>query len=101
MQNRFAAVFSSIVSRASTHEVLSTGVAGSYNGALQVVCIYLSFLSTIHYLIKVCSLADNNADYYHLADVNGVSGTVAAGANTRELLCKVLQEQPRRDVGCC
>nr|CAB3482339.1 unnamed protein product [Digitaria exilis] len=35
--NRFAAVFSSIVSRASTHEVLSTGVAGSYNGALQVV----------------------------------------------------------------
>ncbi|KAL6843100.1 hypothetical protein ACP4OV_026813 [Aristida adscensionis] len=35
--NRFAAVFSSIVSRASTHEVLSTGVAGSYNGALQVM----------------------------------------------------------------
>jgi homeobox-leucine zipper protein len=39
VQNRFTSVFSSIVSRASTHEVLSTGVAGSYNGALQVVCI--------------------------------------------------------------
>jgi homeobox-leucine zipper protein len=36
-QNQFATVFSSIVSRASTHEVLSTGVAGNYDGALQVV----------------------------------------------------------------
>ena len=32
-------VFSSIVSRAATLEVLSTGVAGNYNGALQVVCV--------------------------------------------------------------
>jgi homeobox-leucine zipper protein len=39
VQNQYATVFSSIVSRAATLEVLSTGVAGNYNGALQVVRI--------------------------------------------------------------
>lgn len=33
-------MFSGIVSRAMTLEVLSTGVAGNYNGALQVVYIF-------------------------------------------------------------
>lgn len=36
-QNQWSTVFSGIVSRAMTMEVLSTGVAGNYNGALQVV----------------------------------------------------------------
>nr|DAD20553.1 TPA_asm: hypothetical protein HUJ06_022016 [Nelumbo nucifera] len=35
--NQWSSVFSSIVSRAMTLEVLSTGVAGNYNGALQVM----------------------------------------------------------------
>ncbi|KAL3615000.1 Homeobox-leucine zipper protein PROTODERMAL FACTOR 2 [Castilleja foliolosa] len=35
--NQWSSVFSSIVSRAVTLEVLSTGVAGNYNGALQVM----------------------------------------------------------------
>ncbi|XP_030459605.1 homeobox-leucine zipper protein HDG2-like isoform X2 [Syzygium oleosum] len=35
--NQWSTIFSSIVSRAMTLEVLSTGVAGNYNGALQVV----------------------------------------------------------------
>ncbi|KAI5656834.1 hypothetical protein M9H77_25627 [Catharanthus roseus] len=35
--NQWSSVFSSIVSRALTLEVLSTGVAGNYNGALQVM----------------------------------------------------------------
>ncbi|KAK3445943.1 hypothetical protein EUGRSUZ_A01715 [Eucalyptus grandis] len=35
--NQWSTVFSSIVSRAATLEVLSTGVAGNYNGALQVM----------------------------------------------------------------
>ncbi|KAG6423534.1 hypothetical protein SASPL_113933 [Salvia splendens] len=35
--NQWSSVFSSIVSRATTLEVLSTGVAGNYNGALQVM----------------------------------------------------------------
>lgn len=38
-KNQWSCVFSGIVSRALTLEVLSTGVAGNYNGALQVVCI--------------------------------------------------------------
>lgn len=36
-QNQWSTVFSGIVSRAMTIDVLSTGVAGNYNGALQVV----------------------------------------------------------------
>ncbi|XP_058092961.1 homeobox-leucine zipper protein ROC2-like isoform X1 [Magnolia sinica] len=35
--NQWSSVFSGIVSRAITLEVLSTGVAGNYNGALQVM----------------------------------------------------------------
>ncbi|OVA10576.1 Homeobox domain [Macleaya cordata] len=35
--NQWSAVFAGIVSRAATLEVLSTGVAGNYNGALQVM----------------------------------------------------------------
>ncbi|XP_072968255.1 homeobox-leucine zipper protein ROC2-like [Typha angustifolia] len=35
--NQWSTAFSSIVSRATTLEVLSTGVAGNYNGALQVM----------------------------------------------------------------
>nr|XP_018685149.1 PREDICTED: homeobox-leucine zipper protein ROC2-like isoform X1 [Musa acuminata subsp. malaccensis] len=35
--NQWSSVFSSIVSRAMTLQVLSTGVAGNYNGALQVL----------------------------------------------------------------
>ena len=38
-QNQWSTVFSGIVSRAMTLEVLSTGVAGNYNGAFQVVII--------------------------------------------------------------
>ncbi|XP_062192202.1 homeobox-leucine zipper protein ROC1-like [Phragmites australis] len=57
--NRFAAVFSSIVSRASTHEVLSTGVAGSYNGALQVMSMEFQVPSPLvptreSYFLRYC-----------------------------------------------
>jgi homeobox-leucine zipper protein len=38
VQNQWWTLFSTIVSRASTLEVFSTGVAGNYNGALQLVC---------------------------------------------------------------
>ncbi|KAG2576571.1 hypothetical protein PVAP13_6NG030900 [Panicum virgatum] len=37
MDNQWSTLFSSIVSRAATLEVLSTGVAGNYNGALQLM----------------------------------------------------------------
>ncbi|KAK4344166.1 hypothetical protein RND71_037260 [Anisodus tanguticus] len=35
--NHWSSMFSSVVSRASTIDVLSTGVAGNYNGAMQVI----------------------------------------------------------------
>lgn len=37
LQNQWSMVFAGMVSRAMTLAVLSTGVAGNYNGALQVV----------------------------------------------------------------
>ena len=37
-QNRWAEMFPSIISRAEALEMLSTGVAGSYDGAIQLVC---------------------------------------------------------------
>lgn len=43
-QNQWSTLFSGIVSRAMTLEVLSTGVAGNYNGALQVVITVYNFL---------------------------------------------------------
>ncbi|XP_062196181.1 homeobox-leucine zipper protein ROC1-like [Phragmites australis] len=57
--NRFTAVFSSIVSSASTHEVLSTGVAGSYNGALQVMSMEFQVPSPLvptreSYFLRYC-----------------------------------------------
>ncbi|KAK4374040.1 hypothetical protein RND71_004717 [Anisodus tanguticus] len=35
--NHWSSMFSGVVSRASTIDVLSTGVAGNYNGAMQVI----------------------------------------------------------------
>ena len=40
MQNQWSMVFAGMVSRAMTLAVLSTGVAGNYNGALQVVNLF-------------------------------------------------------------
>jgi len=42
-KNQWSTVFSGIVSRAMTLEVLSTGVAGNYNGALQVVSNFIEY----------------------------------------------------------
>ncbi|KAL5230352.1 hypothetical protein ABZP36_029128 [Zizania latifolia] len=57
--NQFATVFSSIVSRASTHDVLSTGVAGNYNGALQVMSMEFQVPSPLvptreSYFVRYC-----------------------------------------------
>ncbi|WJX73859.1 Homeobox-leucine zipper protein hdg2, variant 3 [Trifolium repens] len=45
--NQWSTVFSGIVSRAMTLEVLSTGVAGNYNGALQVMTAELQVPSPL------------------------------------------------------
>ncbi|PUZ49012.1 hypothetical protein GQ55_7G291900 [Panicum hallii var. hallii] len=62
--NQYATVFSSIVSRAVTLEVLSTGVAGNYNGALQVMSVEFQVPSPLvptreSYFVRYCK---QNAD---------------------------------------
>ncbi|KAJ8442289.1 hypothetical protein Cgig2_011212 [Carnegiea gigantea] len=57
--NQWAAVFSGIVSRAMTLEVLSTGVAGNYNGALQVMTAEFQVPSPLvptreNYFVRYC-----------------------------------------------
>nr|QRK14276.1 homeobox-leucine zipper protein [Actinidia deliciosa] len=57
--NQWANVFSGIVSRAVTIEVLSTGVAGNYNGALQVMTAEYQVPSPLvptreNYFVRYC-----------------------------------------------
>ncbi|KAL3820679.1 hypothetical protein ACJIZ3_006584 [Penstemon smallii] len=57
--NQWSSVFSSIVSRALTLEVLSTGVAGNYNGALQVMTAEFQVPSPLvptreNYFVRYC-----------------------------------------------
>ncbi|XP_061363112.1 homeobox-leucine zipper protein HDG2 isoform X2 [Gastrolobium bilobum] len=57
--NQWSTVFSGIVSRAMTLEVLSTGVAGNYNGALQVMTAELQVPSPLvptreSYFVRYC-----------------------------------------------
>ncbi|KAI4334105.1 hypothetical protein L6164_018837 [Bauhinia variegata] len=57
--NQWSNVFSSLVSRAMTLEVLSTGVAGNYNGALQVMTAELQVPSPLvptreSYFVRYC-----------------------------------------------
>ncbi|KAJ1404331.1 START-like domain superfamily [Sesbania bispinosa] len=57
--NQWSTVFSGIVSRAMTVEVLSTGVAGNYNGALQVMTAELQVPSPLvptreSYFVRYC-----------------------------------------------
>ncbi|PIM98079.1 hypothetical protein CDL12_29443 [Handroanthus impetiginosus] len=57
--NQWSSVFSSIVSRAMTLEVLSTGVAGNYNGALQVMTAEFQVPSPLvptreNYFVRYC-----------------------------------------------
>ncbi|KAG2717061.1 hypothetical protein I3843_03G156400 [Carya illinoinensis] len=57
--DQWSTVFSGIVSRAMTLEVLSTGVAGNYNGALQVMTAEFQVLSPLvptreSYYVRYC-----------------------------------------------
>uniref|UniRef100_A0A0D9X544 START domain-containing protein n=1 Tax=Leersia perrieri TaxID=77586 RepID=A0A0D9X544_9ORYZ len=71
--NQFATVFSSIVSRASTHEVLSTGVAGNFNGALQVMSMEFQVPSPLvptreSYFVRYCK--QNSDGTWAVVDVS-------------------------------
>lgn len=57
--NQWSSVFSGIVSRAMTLDVLSTGVAGNYNGALQVMTAEFQVPSPLvptreNYFVRYC-----------------------------------------------
>ncbi|KAJ0017866.1 hypothetical protein Pint_10906 [Pistacia integerrima] len=59
MDNKWSSVFCGIVSRAMTLEVLSTGVAGNYNGALQVMTAEFQVPSPLvptreNYFVRYC-----------------------------------------------
>ncbi|KAK1375162.1 Homeobox-leucine zipper protein MERISTEM L1 [Heracleum sosnowskyi] len=71
--NQWSTVFSSIVSRAMTIEVLSTGVAGNYNGALQVMTAEFQVPSPLvpsreNYFVRYCKQHDNGT--WAVADVS-------------------------------
>lgn len=58
-ENQWSSVFSGIVSRTMTLEVLSTGVAGNYNGALQVMTAEFQVPSPLvptreNYFVRYC-----------------------------------------------
>ncbi|XAR53773.1 hypothetical protein NMG60_11022454 [Bertholletia excelsa] len=57
--NQWTSVFAGIVSKAMTYEVLSTGVAGNYNGALQVMTAEYQVPSPLvptreNYFVRYC-----------------------------------------------
>ncbi|XP_051218748.1 homeobox-leucine zipper protein ROC2 [Lolium perenne] len=71
--NQYASVFSSIVSRAATLEVLSTGVAGCYDGALQVMSVEFQVPSPLvptreSYFVRYCKR--NSDGTWAVADVS-------------------------------
>ncbi|TVU16173.1 hypothetical protein EJB05_39725 [Eragrostis curvula] len=71
--NQYATVFSSIVSRAATLEVLSTGVAGNYNGALQVMSVEFQVPSPLvptreSYFVRYCK--QNSDGTWAVVDVS-------------------------------
>ncbi|PNT61898.1 hypothetical protein BRADI_5g22570v3 [Brachypodium distachyon] len=71
--NQYAAVFSSIVSRAATLEVLSTGVAGCYDGALQVMSVEFQVPSPLvptreSYFVRYCK--QNSDGTWAVVDVS-------------------------------
>ncbi|KAH0870950.1 hypothetical protein HID58_077972 [Brassica napus] len=63
--NQWSSVFCGIVSRALTLEVLSTGVAGNYNGALQVMTAEFQVPSPLvptreNYFVRYCKKHSDN-----------------------------------------
>ncbi|XP_047308407.1 homeobox-leucine zipper protein PROTODERMAL FACTOR 2-like isoform X2 [Impatiens glandulifera] len=71
--NQWSGVFSGIVSRAITVEILSTGVAGNYNGALQVMTAEFQVPSPLvptreNYFVRYCKQHGDGS--WAIADVS-------------------------------
>ncbi|XP_051124722.1 homeobox-leucine zipper protein MERISTEM L1-like [Andrographis paniculata] len=92
--NQWSSVFASIVSRAMTLEVLSTGVAGNYNGALQVMTAEFQVPSPLvptreNYFVRYCKQHSDGT--WAVVDVSLDNLRPAADSVTR---CR------RRPSGC-
>jgi hypothetical protein len=72
--------------------VLSTGVAGNYNGALQVVRV-LTLIMWNAWLVRRDLLILKMGHVHWSVDVSGISGAFATGADKGELLREVLQAE--------
>lgn len=88
-QNQWSSVFCGIVSRAMTIEVLSTGVAGNYNGALQVVTNnYL--ISFQLYAVIISIILSYLTFRISFVDDSRVPGPISSRPYSRKLFCEVL-----------
>ncbi|XP_065876477.1 homeobox-leucine zipper protein HDG2 isoform X2 [Euphorbia lathyris] len=92
--NQWSTVFSGIVSKAMTYEVLSTGVAGNYNGALQVMTAEFQVPSPLvptreSYYVRYCK--EEGEGRWAVVDVSldNIRGSPSEGGRCR-----------RRPSGC-
>ena len=91
-------MFSSIISRARIVEVLSMGVAGTYDGAIQLVRLFsecVRLILTCNYMVYgYCN--DTNIDVCRVPNTN------TSCTNTRELLSSLFQAcRPLLGSGRC
>ncbi|CAL4996472.1 unnamed protein product [Urochloa decumbens] len=92
--NQWSTLFSSIVSRAATLEVLSTGVAGNYNGALQLMTAEFQMPSPLvptreSQFVRYCKQHTDGGWAVVDVSLDGLRADGAAGARGR-----------RRPSGC-
>ncbi|XP_050380710.1 homeobox-leucine zipper protein HDG2 isoform X1 [Argentina anserina] len=92
--NQWSTVFSGIVSRAMTLDVLSTGVAGNYNGALQVMTAEFQVPSPLvptreSYFVRYCK-----------QHVDGTWAVVDVSLDNQRGYTSTLKSCQRRPSGC-
>ncbi|GMH12050.1 hypothetical protein Nepgr_013891 [Nepenthes gracilis] len=96
--NQWLTVFSGIVSRAMTLEVLSTGVAGNYNGALQVMTAEFQVPSPLvptreSYFVRYCKLHADRTWAVVDVSLDSLRPSTAARSRRRPSGC-LIQEMP-------
>ncbi|KAK1422617.1 hypothetical protein QVD17_17902 [Tagetes erecta] len=96
--NQWSNVFCGIVSRAMTVEVLSTGIAGNYNGALQVMTAEYQVPSPLvptreNYFVRYCKQLDNGTWAVVDVSLDSLRSSSVVRSRRRPSGC-VIQELP-------
>ncbi|KAG4165791.1 hypothetical protein ERO13_A13G093800v2 [Gossypium hirsutum] len=96
--NQWSTVFSGIVSKASTLDVLSTGIAGNYNGALQVMAAEFQVLSPLvptreSYYVRYCKQHAEGTWAVVDASLDNIRPSPTARCRRRPSGC-LIQEMP-------